>query len=478
MLNALSRGVLPLCFVLLILTLGAARPFERVPQDDAAYAQLAALGNAGLLEGYDLPTGELSRLEAAVLVQQALGHYGQAQLAGRQTDATVEAALTSLLTAFSDELGQLGARTPSLSATGASAGLVQRVTRIEDELAASDEDAGNTYLSSLYPEEEAPAEAAPAGIESALYGKFYLQAQSSTTHLHAGGSTDYGNVKLNWGELGWDAKHKDWSAHFSTLWNDADESVGVFEAWAKYKNPRNGWFAQLGQVLLPFGNNDYYFPTYPAVNDLGFTTAHGIGTGVEGNGWGASAYAYNPKVDIVDEQDQVSDYSFVWNVSERAADACHNGWKLRAGYDTHLASSDIRLAGGGPHHVRVPAYNVFGRYDWGGNRFHLLADYTAALDRFDSRDMDANNDDIGDKPSALNTEFVYEPHPDSLWGLSYQAAREMANYAETRYGVLFGKRLDDMALFKLEYTHGIYGDYITADQNTDDRLVAEVFIGF
>jgi hypothetical protein len=128
--------------------------------------------------------------------------------------------------------------------------------------------------------------------------------------------------------------------------------------------------------------------------------------------------------------------------------------------------------------VRVPAYNVFGRYDWGGNRFHLLADYTAALDRFDSRDMDANNDDIGDKPSALNTEFVYEPHPDSLWGLSYQAAREMANYAETRYGVLFGKRLDDMALFKLEYTHGIYGDYITADQNTDDRLVAEVFIGF
>ena len=449
-----------------------------MPQGDATYAQLATLDHAGLLQGYDLPTGELSRLEAAVLVQQALGRYGEAQLAGRSNDTSVEEALNALLSSFGDELGQLGGQSPSLGAAAATTGLVQRVTKIEDELAAGDEDTGNTYLSSLYAEKEPPAEEAPAGIESALYGKFYLQAQSSTTHLRAGTSTDYGNVKLYWGELGVDATHRDWSARFSTLWNDTDETVGVYEAWAKYKNPRNGWFAQFGQVTLPFGNNDYYFPTYPAVNDLGFTTAHAIGTGVEGRGWGASAYAYNPEVKIVDEQDQVSDYSVVWNISEREADACRSGWKLRAGYNTHLASSDIRLGGEGPHHARVPAYNVFGRYDWAGNHWHVLADYTAALERFDPRDMDVNDDNVGDQPSALNTEFVYEPHPDNLWGLSYQAAREMANYAETRYGVLFGKRLDDLAMFKLEYTHGIYGDYVTADQDKDDRLVAEIFIGF
>ncbi len=477
----ISCGALAL-LVLLALVLGAAKPFDRVTAGDPAYGQLDVLDAAGLLQGYALPEGELSRLEIAVLLQKALGTYGEEQLAGRQPDAGAEQALSELLTVFTDELGQLGVKSSGLPTLTGDANLVQRVAMIEAEEAEeeAEEDASNTYLASLYPQEEedATAEEPASGIESALYGKFYLQAQSTRTKLNAGGTDNFGDAKVYWGELGYDVSQKDWSARFSMLWNDADETMGVYEAWAKYKHPDNGWFAQLGQILLPFGNNDYYFPTYPAVNDLGFTTAHALGAGVEQDGWGISAYAYNPKTELLDEDNTVSDYSVVWNISEREADECHNGWKLRAGYNTHLGSSDLRIAGDGPHHERVAAYNVFGRYDWGGNKFHLLADYTAALDKFDQRDLDINDDHFGDQPSALNTEFVYEPHPDNLYGVSYQATDQMADYAETRYGVMFGKRLSDLAMLKLEYTHGAYGDYVTEDQDTDDKLVAEVYIEF
>ena len=54
--------------------------------------------------------------------------------------------------------------------------------------------------------------------------------------------------------------------------------------------PENGWFFQVGRLVLPFGNNDYYFPTYPAVNDLGYTTAHTLGTGVERPGAALLSY--------------------------------------------------------------------------------------------------------------------------------------------------------------------------------------------
>lgn len=481
--HAFSCGALAL-LVLLTIILGAARPFERVAAGDPAYSKLAVLDSAGLLQGFALPQGELSRLEVAVLLQTALGSYGEAQLAGRQPDPVAEQALSDLLSAFSDELGQLGVKSSGLPVLAGEAGLVQRLADNEDDEDAAEEDASNTYLASLYPQEDSgdetgATEADGSGaIETTLYGRFNLQAQSRRTTRLDDTTDDFGDVSVYWGEVGWDVSHKDWSARLSMLWDDADETMGVYEAWARYQDPGSGWFAQLGRIVLPFGNNDYYSPTYPAVNDLGYTTARTAGTGVEREGWGVSAYAFNPEVSLTDEDESVSDYSVVWNISTREADECRDGWKLRAGYITHLGSSDLRLGGEGPHHKRAAAYNVFGRYDWGGNRFHLLADYTAAPDEFDERDLDANSDHVGDQPSALNTEFVYEPHPDNLYGVTYQTTDEMADYAETRYGLLFGKRLSDLAMLKVEYTHGVFGAYVTDEQDEDDTLVAEVSIEF
>lgn len=473
---ALSCGLLPLVIVLL-LVLGAARPFDRVPSGDECYNKLQQLNAAGLLGDYSLPEGELSRLEVSVLLQRALNAYGESAVT-RGADAALETTLSSLLAEFSEEMSQLGAK-PALprpqSATGVEM-LIERVEAIEEEMA--EEEAGNdTYASQMEPTPEAPEEEG-AAIDVAPYGYFNIQGRLQNTKLTTEETQKTSDVNVYWGEFGWDVSKDDWSGRFSVLWDDAEEDIRVYEAWAKYLHPSNGWFFQAGQVLLPFGNNDYYFPTYPAVNDLGFTTAHAVGVGVERPGWGMSAYVFNPKVEMIDEQDELSDYSVVWNMSEREASECQDGWKLRAGYTSHLATSDLRIAGEGPHHDRVAAYNVFGRYDWGGNRFHLIADYTAALDEFDVRDMDANADQLGDQPRALNTEFVYEPCPDNLWGVSYQATSEMQDYAETRYGVLYGKRLSDLAMLKLEYTHGEFGSYATAHQDSDDSVVAEININF
>ena len=67
-------------------------------------------------------------------------------------------------------------------------------------------------------------------------------------------------------------------------------------------------------------------------------------------------------------------------------------------------------------------------------------------------------------------EFVYEPEPDRLWGVSYQATEEFADYASERYSLLFGRRLNDLVMFKLEYSHGIYDEFATGGQDTDATL--------
>jgi hypothetical protein len=85
---------------------------------------------------------------------------------------------------------------------------------------------------------------------------------------------------------------------------------------------------------------------------------------------------------------------------------------------------------------------------------------------------------VGDQPRALNTELVYEPCPDNLWGVAYEWTGEMKDYAKQRYGVLYGRRLSELATLKLEYTHGVYGQYATAGQDSDDRFVAEVALIF
>jgi len=464
--------------LMLFVTLGAARPFDRVPEGDIVYTQLETLDSAGLLTDFVLPEGELSRLEVAVLVQQSLASYGKGQLTGGIADSGVEDALSGLLTNFEGELSQLGSEVsvPAGNSFNDTVELERRIAYLEAEEEV-DVETNEAYADACVCGECDPC-CEEDNIEVEFDGDFYIHIQGSATSYTDVNidDTEQSDLDLYWGELGVNVTDGTWSGRFSVFFDDESDNIDMLEAWAKYHCPCTGGFLHLGRIVMPFGDNDFYFPTYPAVNDLGYAELDAVGGGYDGELWGANAYLFNPDVEIVDEEDNFSDYAFTWDITKQKADECQDGWRLTAGYTSHLASGGI--FGYGPFIERVSAYNLFGRYDWGGNRYHLIADYTTAIDEFDAADLDADGDGVGDQPTAMNFEFVYEPVPDTLWGVNYQITDEFADYAETRYGALYGRRLSELTMLKLEYTHGEYGDFVTNSQDTDDTFVAEFNLAF
>lgn len=477
----LSGALLAFVSLLLLIALGAARPFDRLPGDSPAYDHLAAIEEAGLLSGFEMPAGELSRLEAAVLVQHALGAYGVGQLGGGDGDGDVEAALSELLTEFAAELEQLGT---SVALPASADGVVQlerRVSYLEEELDDVAYDVNETYLDQLYGDPCVPCGEDAEGcddVEVSLYGDVYLQLRGESISYEADDGYESSDLDVYWGELGVDASDGLWSGHFSVMLDDETDEVRTHEYYARYDHPSSGFYTVAGRAVLPFGNNDFYFPTYPAANDLGYTTADTVGFGWDEPRWGLSGWLYNPGIEVGDEEDHFTDYAFVWDVTRREADPCHDGWRVTAGYNSHLANHDIALASAGSVVDRNEAVNFFGRYDFNRNRCHLLAEITHSMDEFNVADLDADGDGVGDQPCALNSEFVYEPCPDQLWGVSFQHTCQVADFAENRFGLLWGRRLSQLAMLKLEYTHGEYGDFATAGQDSDDTLVAEINIAF
>lgn len=472
------------------LCISAARPFERLGPADSAVKQLAALQAAGLLEGLE-PSGEdVSRLEAAVLTQRALNGYGERLAAGAAADSALEASLDALSTELAAELAQLGYRStaPAPASTGE---LAARLDRLETNLLAQPpvaageegEDEGlesDTYRQQVCPdcgEPEAEAAAAGDAVSVAVYGDIYLQARFRNTEA-APDSTNFSDLDIYWGEMGVKVDNGPWSGQFSLLLNDAANTVDLHEAWGKYQDPENGWFAQAGRMVLPFGNNSYYFPTYPMVNDLGYTRARALATGWDRPDWALRAYLFNPEVEQAGSDNTLSEYSLVWDIARKAPNECEDGYKLVAGYTSYLPQHDLRLAGGGPLSSGIAAYNLFGRYDFCGNTWHMLADFTQALDEYAVTDLDANADGLGDLPSAMNVELVHEPVPDTLWGVNYQLADEMAGYPDTRWGLLYGQRLSAIAKLKLEYSHGKFGAFAQNGETSDDSFVAELNLAF
>ena len=456
-----------------------AQPFDKVT-DETTYAALDELASARLLGDYTVPAQQLSRLEVALLLQTALKSYAAAALNGK-ADEGDEALLSALTVDYREELLLLGSevRLPSHNPseppptdldTQKAAPIEERVAQIESWLGEQEKAAAGKTA-----EEQA--------VETTLYGNIYLQTRFGRTDIAPGDHESFSDVDIYWGELGVDSSLGDWSGHFSVLLDDAGGSVLTNEAWAKYqpvgKCGPSPWFFQVGRILVPFGNNPYYFPTYPAVNDLGYSTLHAIGGGYSSPNRSFSAFAYNARAEVAGDDDTIADYTAVWDIAKREAQDCHDGYKLTVGYNSHLASHDLLLAGNDVE-KRVPGVNLYGKYDWNdnGRLVHVLADYTCATGEFDPADLDANGDTIGDKPAALNTELVFEPKTDTIYGISYQATSQLQDYAETRWGVVYGERLNKLAKFKLELTHGEFGDYATGGQQSDNTFVGEINLSF
>ncbi|MCC7478379.1 hypothetical protein IT575_07940 [bacterium] len=369
------------------------------------------------------------------------------------------------------------------AATGDSE-LLARIAALEARLAQlekpADPEAGEDGEDCEEPEPDEDA------VDVKMFGDFQLQGQWFET----GGGESQGSVSdfdLYYGEFGWDIACKDsWSGHFSLNVDDDDDTVTLYEAWGRYQHPDNGFFAQMGQIALPFADTNSYFPTYSATNDLGITTAKGIGIGVEQERYGLSAWLVNPDVEVygnmLPDDDESSrkkldEYCLWWDVSKREADECHDGHRFSLGYISHLGNHDFGVVES-PVSGRVPGINVFGQYDWDANRWHALAEYTGATQAFDAADLDANADELGDQPAAWNFELAHNPGELDTWALGYQHSSEFVDHATNRYALMYGRQLCDIAELRLELSHGKYGDYVSDGRDEDTSFVAEFHVSF
>jgi hypothetical protein len=292
-----------------------------------------------------------------------------------------------------------------------------------------------------------------------------------------GDSVDESDAEVYWGELGVDVTDGIFSGHFSMLYVEDENELQTYEYYGRYDHPSTGWWAQLGRMELPFAGGDYYFATDPVTYTLGSTVADHIGGGYDGENWALSGYLFNPEVQVEDEEDHFTDFAIQWDVWSREATDEQFGFALALGYTSLLAAHGYGIAGMTNLEDRAGAIDAYGRLDFAGGKYHLIGNYTGAIDSFDVADLDADADGNGDQPQSMMFEFVYEPETDTLWGLNYQWTDEYTGVAEDRFGALYGKRLSPLAMLKLEYTHGEYGDF-TPGITEDDTLVAELNIAF
>ncbi|MCB1217066.1 hypothetical protein KDL44_06720 [bacterium] len=348
--------------------------------------------------------------------------------------------------------------------------LKQRIAALEAQLAVLAE------CSACQPED--PCE---VPLENALYGDFQLQGFWSS--VSGNDATDVSDIGLYWGEIGWDLAQGPWSGHFSMMLDE--EAVELYEAWGMYKQPESGAFAQFGRMLLPFADNDSYFPTYSAANDLGVMTARGIGAGIDDERYRVAAWLYKPELELLENGNpdaagvpaDLSEYCLWWDISRREATDCADGWQFSAGWLSQLATHNYGLVEG-PVAGRVAALNLYGRYDWAGSGWHAIGEYVTALDEFDPLDLDANGDGRGDRPCALNLELAHTPDQQDTWAVGYQQTDEFLQHARNRYAVMYGRRLCELAELRLELSRGEYDEFAGDGRSSDTSFVAEYHLSF
>jgi hypothetical protein len=466
--------------------MGAAAPFTALPESAPIYAHLQRYAQTGLLGDRAPWTQDMSRLEAAMLVKRALSAYGEAQLAQQPADAETEAALQADITEFAAELSLLGLEqtpvlgTPAppaaapLPATAAPAPGCDLPAPAVEPVAAPPPCDSPTPDGVCPP----PGAAAPAPkIEFTPYGDVALQLRAGRTAIATGGTLDVSDVSVYWGEIGVDAVHQNMTAHASILLNSNEASIDLHEAYVAWEDAAGDWRIKGGRMVLPPGSRATTFPSYPAAVDLAYTRGDAVGAGIGKPEANLMAYVFNPAVDKLGENNTLSDYALALHLASPDSNP-DRGWALNATMTSNLGASDLQLAGPGPLHKRVGGGNAWAELHWNGDEHRAVAEYSWAFNRFDPLDLDANGDGAGDRPAAFDAEYVHTDCAGDEWGVAFQQTSEMADYARTRYTLMTGRKLNDIATLRLELSRGTFGDYSTIQARHDVQLAAEVRVKF
>lgn len=472
MLRIMGLLALSLCTCALLM---AAAPFEPLPADSPVHANVETYAAHGLL-GELTPQTELSRLEAALLVRRALEAYAERLLAGEPSDPALEQLLSADSMELAAELALLGSRLPAFPAAIAGSHAAPSLEPLAPLTTEPCPDCGEPVGECA---EDGAEETACDEPELSItpYGDLALQLRAGRVAIAGGGNLDTSDLTLYWGEAGVEAEYGNLRGAASVLLSTDDADAGLHEAYVEWNDAENGWAVRGGRLVQPLGLRDTVFPTYSAASDLVYTTANTIGGSLSSGNATFSAHAFNPQVEVTGQNDTLSDYVINLELTN-ASYATPDHYRISAGMTSHVAAGDIRLAGDGPLADRTAAGSLLGEYVWNCGRHRAVVEYAWAFDAFDAADLDADGDGAGDKPSALNLEYIHTDSGGREFGVRHERTSEFSDYARERWAVMHGRRLNDYATFRVELSRGEYGDFSSVNAEHDTQLNAEVRIIF
>jgi hypothetical protein len=293
------------------------------------------------------------------------------------------------------------------------------------------------------------------------------------------------DVSLATVELGLDAKISQWvSAHVLALYEEGEEDdhliidEGTITLSDAEKTP---FYLTVGKMYVPFGSFASSMVSDPLTLELAETRDTGLLAGFDEAGWYGSLYTFNGEVDETGKDDTIN--SFGANLGYKLE---KDGWQLDlgAGWLNNLGNSNtIR------DHIATTSITVEGFAEalalHGGFRCHgwsFMAEYIAALDSFQSGEVDFNG--RGARPKAWQLEMDYTTEVSEreiTLALGYQRTEESLalGLPEHRYLASVGIGVYDHATLALEYRHD--QDYATAQGGTDEnahQVVAQLAVEF
>jgi hypothetical protein len=220
--------------------------------------------------------------------------------------------------------------------------------------------------------------------------------QIDANHVSPAQGDDTSDITAHKLELELGARVNDWvGAQMLVKYeedSDNDGEVEIETLRLVVADPEAPWFVNAGQFVLPFGSYASYQLSDPITKELGETLDSAIEAGVAAGGFSASVYAFQG-----DRQDTVSNLGVSAGFEQD-----FEGGRLVAGlgYINDLAETNAIVDGGwvAGSDDKVGGWTASAQLDLGA--FHLIAEYLAAMDEFDSAG--------GDRPRVYNLEAAYD----------------------------------------------------------------------
>lgn len=319
---------------------------------------------------------------------------------------------------------------------------------------------------------------AAVDVEFTPFADISVQLRVGESRLAAGGVERRRELMVYSGEAGVDAQRGRAAARLSVTLDDAENKLDLHEAWGEWHAADGSWLLRGGRAALPLGLRDTVFPSASAAADLVASAATALGGAATTDKLTFQAWAFRPQLATASGNPSAAD-GYCFNAAY--LDTCPDSpdYSLfSAGFSSDIGAADIRLAGEGQLARRTGGGNLLGELVWGCGAHRAVAEYSWTFNAFDPADLDADGDGRGDRPRALNLEYIHRSPAGYEYGARYEHTCQFADYAQHRYCLLCGRQLDELLSLRAELSHGRFDGFSTAGLKRNTQLALELRVAF